>query len=275
MPIPNEIELPSRRATTEELANKVGEIIEQYGYKLSGFLDTDCAREFGGWLIKKGMMVSKDGDVGMSTKDTDQDDIRFFAGDAIDGEPKFIVTKSGKLYAMDGTFVGTISASIINGSTITGGTVRTESSGARVEMSNNSLKTYSPSNMLQGFAWGADVSGNTYGDTFFYHSNTKLMEFYDNITSVIMRGVSPATGFILGGNGVTTYPQGPWNFSNNALITGIPISAITNLQSIITDLQNRISYLENNAFVSVRRSGDYAEFSSKNTSNVDDVSVID
>lgn len=63
-------------------------------------MDSVNMLEVGGWIVDHNELVSTDGDVGMSTKDTEGDDIRFWAGDKIDGNPKFKVTKSGILTAI-------------------------------------------------------------------------------------------------------------------------------------------------------------------------------
>lgn len=105
-------------------------------------MDTQNIFEVGGWRVKPTQLASKDQDVGMSTEDTESDDIRFWAGDVKTGDPKFIVTKSGVLYAKDGNFTGNIT-----GSKITGSLIRTsaeEDAYPRIELSDttNILTAY-------------------------------------------------------------------------------------------------------------------------------------
>jgi hypothetical protein len=76
-------------ATLEEVIDRVAKMQKTLDYLMQGGLDTKNVREISGWLVSPDRLVSKDGDVGMSTEDTGADDVRFFAGD------KFSVTKSG------------------------------------------------------------------------------------------------------------------------------------------------------------------------------------
>jgi hypothetical protein len=99
MGIPTLPEVPMK-PTTEQLAQIVAEGFQQLGYLMSGFLSSDNAREFGGWQIGKTEMQSKDKTVGMSTNKDGLDPIRFWAGDAIDGDPNFKVTNEGILTAV-------------------------------------------------------------------------------------------------------------------------------------------------------------------------------
>jgi hypothetical protein len=107
---------------------------------MNGYINSKNVFEVGGWRVNNTQLVSKDGDVGMSTEDTGADDIRLWAGDAKDGSPKFKVTKSGILTAVDGVFEGEITAESgeIGGFTITetaltaisGGTIQNKSAAA-------------------------------------------------------------------------------------------------------------------------------------------------
>jgi hypothetical protein len=63
-------------------------------------IDTKNIREIAGWLASRYKLQSKDGDVGFNTQDTAVDDIRIWAGDAMNGAPKFKVTKAGIMTAV-------------------------------------------------------------------------------------------------------------------------------------------------------------------------------
>lgn len=134
-----------------------------------------------------------------------------YLGNAVFGSAPFSVSMTGDLTATSATITGTISSSVITGSTITGGTVRTASTGARIELSNNSLKTYNASNNLNGFAWGTDVGGTTYGDAFLYHDGIKLVEFYDNSSFYRIRPTAGNT-MVLGGSTTGIGCEGTWQF---------------------------------------------------------------
>jgi hypothetical protein len=123
----------------EALVNTVGILIKNMS-EFNGHINSKNVFEVGGWRVNNTQLVSKDGDVGMSTEDTGSDDIRFWAGDAKDGSPNFKVTKAGILTAVDGVFEGEITAESgeIGGFTITetaltaisGGTIQNKSAAA-------------------------------------------------------------------------------------------------------------------------------------------------
>ncbi|KRE33296.1 hypothetical protein [Paenibacillus sp. Soil724D2] len=96
MTIPNLPEIPPN-PSTQQLAQVVGALVQELSYLLSGFLSSDNAREFGGWIVGKTELQSKDKKVGMSTEKTVADDIRFWAGDFKTGAPNFAVTEAGKV----------------------------------------------------------------------------------------------------------------------------------------------------------------------------------
>ncbi len=120
----------------EALVNTVGILIKNLS-EMNGYINSKNVLEVGGWLVNNTQLASKDNDVGMSTEDTGADDVRFWAGDAKDGSPKFKVTKSGILTAVDGNFEGEVTAESgqIGGFTITateltaiaGGTIQNKS----------------------------------------------------------------------------------------------------------------------------------------------------
>lgn len=216
----------------EDIVNKVNLLVGELRNLMLG-MDSVNMFEVGGWLVTSDQLASSDGDVGMSTLDTAGDDIRFWAGDAIGGIPKFKVTKSGILSAVDGNFEGSITSSIITGGTITGsiitgGTVRTASSGARIELSGNSLKTFNSIGNLSGFVWGDQVTPDTFGDAYLYSGGAKTVEFYDLIGSYAIRGAVGAVGFVLGGNGVPTTGYGTWEFPGSVTFSGTVSGLSTN-----------------------------------------------
>lgn len=117
-------------ASYEDLLNYVIRLERKLDYVLQT-LDSDNIFEAGGWRVTPDQLASKDLDVGMSTEDTGGDDIRFWAGDVKDGAPKFKVTKSGLLTAVDGDFSGKITADegTIGGFTITATTLTADAGG--------------------------------------------------------------------------------------------------------------------------------------------------
>lgn len=114
MPIP---QLPGSLNTVDDIKNYIMRLERELRFLMESGLDSTNAFEFGGWRVKPDQIISKDGDVGMSTADTAADDVRFFAGP--NGDVWFFyVTKSGKLYATDGFFTGRVEGSVIIGSEI-------------------------------------------------------------------------------------------------------------------------------------------------------------
>ena len=135
MPTPMFGDIPqmnTQNASLEELRTYVGQLQnhltkQQRDLKyLLGTLDYENIFAVGGWRVTPDQLASKDEDVGMSTEDTAADDIRFWAGDVKTGTPLFYVTKSGKMFALDGTFIGTITANAgtIGGWVITATTLK-------------------------------------------------------------------------------------------------------------------------------------------------------
>jgi hypothetical protein len=82
------------------------------------------------------------------------------------GAQTFGVDSSG-----DGTFTGTI----------TGGVIRTASTGARIQLSSNTLATFSSNNVLNGLVT-ENTTGQQFGDVYIYDAGTKMLEFYNNLT---------------------------------------------------------------------------------------------
>lgn len=102
-----QIQDPNKRF--EELVNTMGILIKNLT-EINGYVNSKNIFEVGGWRVSNDELKSSDGDVGMATTDTAADDIRFWAGDAKTGTPKFKVTKAGILSATDGIFDGKVTA---------------------------------------------------------------------------------------------------------------------------------------------------------------------
>lgn len=92
-----------RGANAEEAANIYNMAIEELEYRLSGFLQSNNIQEVGGWLVGLLQLISKDGDVGMSTDDNGIDPVRLFAGGTNKETAPWRVTQSGKMHATGAT----------------------------------------------------------------------------------------------------------------------------------------------------------------------------
>jgi hypothetical protein len=93
------------------------------------------------------------------------------------------------------------------------GTLRTGSTtGARIEISNNSLKTYNSTGELQGIAWGFGYSSN-WGDVLFYDAGTLTMMFENQLGGLGWDIYCPSTSGALGlgYGGTQVLCSGTWN----------------------------------------------------------------
>lgn len=135
---------PSDDMSLEDLADLIAKTNKMVEHLVNGRIDSKNVFEVGGWRVTLEQMSSKDGDVGFSTEDTGADDIRIWAGDAKDGVPKFVVTKSGILTAIDGDFAGKITADegLIGGFAITSTTLTAVSGGTIQNQASPSNKVY-------------------------------------------------------------------------------------------------------------------------------------
>lgn len=195
------------REYVQQLANITAMAMKELDWLINGNISSQNTREIAGYNISSTELKHKSGIVGMSGYDASNPlAVRFWSGNANKSIAPWRVQQNGKMYATDGEFTGTIT-----GSTITGGTIQTAASGNRIVISNNSLKTYNGAN-LNGFAWGTDVAGPTFGDAFLYHAGNKLVDFYDNITNFSIKA-SGSDGIIFGGGTGPTYANGTWNMS--------------------------------------------------------------
>lgn len=121
-----------------------------------------------------------------------------------------------KTIGVDGSGNGTIDSG-----TITGGTIRTAASGERIEMSSNSLKTYSSAENLMGPVWGTGWGGD-WGDLSLYSSGTEVLRF-ENQGFEEGYTIKPMNGALLGlgAAGAVTNPFGTWDFQNVTSVSGL------------------------------------------------------
>ena len=106
--------------------------------------------------------------------------------------------------------------------TITGGTLRTAASGARIQISGGKFETYNSSDALNGIAWGTGL-GSLFGDVYFYDAGNLTMEIA-NIGSGGGWEIKPRTTGVLriGLAGKTVEVVGTWDFDTQTpTITGL------------------------------------------------------
>lgn len=192
----------------------INQFLDEFDWLLGGFLDTKNVREIGGWLVSPDRLESKDKDVGMSTKDTGADDIRFFAGP--NGDVWFYyVTKSGKLYATDAFIKGRIEGSVIIGSEIK----TSETSYPRIELS--SLGTFFKA--LGSVDKSIEISVSTEGTPGLFFKDPAGSALID--ISTISFDIMSTIAMLL--SAPTVRAVGIWTFNNtiNGNITGHAASA--------------------------------------------------
>jgi hypothetical protein len=141
-----------------------------------------------------------------------------FAWDASNSRKTFEIDSSGKAY-----FRGDITSdAVITGATIRSGAVGTN----RIELSAGIFRGLTDSGQKTGLYFDiSTIAGTGIADLFLYHNNTKLVDFYDNITSYSIKGSSSSTGLILGGSSATTYAEGSWDFNYATIYNLITNSA--------------------------------------------------
>lgn len=96
--------------TLDDVVDYIERMRKELQWAMDKNLDTKNAREFSGWLIRPDQIVSKDGDVGLSTADIGDDPIRIFAGPDGLGGYNFMVPQSGFI-----TAVGALIRSVASG----------------------------------------------------------------------------------------------------------------------------------------------------------------
>lgn len=122
----------------QDVIDYVAELYKTVAYWMDGNIDSANTREMGGWIVGNTELMSKDGDVGMSTVDTGEDDIRFWAGGVNQDNAVFRVYKSGKVFTRDLEAID---------STITGSLIRTAEYGQRIEMDQLGLRAFDAFNV--------------------------------------------------------------------------------------------------------------------------------
>lgn len=118
---------PDIRSTMDErqFRNIIAMTLKELEFALNGNMDSRNTREIGGYKVSLTSLMSKDGAVGLSSENTDQDDIRIWAGDADRDIAAYRVTKSGRLVATNAHISGRVTASEFIGGTITGALIQT------------------------------------------------------------------------------------------------------------------------------------------------------
>lgn len=233
----------------EDIVNKVNLLVGELRNLMLG-MDSVNMFEVGGWLVTSDQLASSDGDVGMSTIDTVGDDIRFWAGDAIDGIPKFKVTKSGILNAVDGNFEGSITSSIITGGTITGALIQTAATGRRIALVGDQLQSLDTST-LDGFT----LEGST-GSLGWYNSGVKTgsitrdtsqpyEQFLFSHDYLLLSGTLgidlPSASITIGNVGGNIYMVGNTSFSGTT-VTGLITNTISDHNHGITSGRYLMTY---------------------------------
>jgi phage minor structural protein len=102
----------------------------------------------------------------------------------------------------------TITGGNFSGVTITGSTIQTASSGARVVLgTDNTIKCYNSSNQLHGLY----VAPGSFTDLFLYKNGNEIFRVYDDAPAL---GIYMLGGRILYRLSSITYPDGIWDFSD-------------------------------------------------------------
>ena len=180
-----------------------------------------------------------------------------------------------------GIYTGTLTAGQVNAvaisaSSITTGTLSASYINTSGLASEKVYQAGTPSNYA--------VMGGTYGDMALYYNNTEFYRIYNDnqVATFRYKGI----GYMYT-SGYNTYPLNSWNFGS-ASVSGIPISAISNLQSSLdakalasdlSALTTRVQWLEDRAYVYGRHGTgvapypltNYIYFDSKNVAAADSV----
>lgn len=125
-------------------------------------------------------------------------------------------------YARSANIQGYISSSAITGSTITGGTVKTAASGARLQLTSEGLMSYNSSNQLHGVVLNAGLS-----DFSIYSDGVKEFEIDTSILNTLdLRVRGDYTILRTDLTTHETYPRYTWDFQY-ATVQNMPWSAIS------------------------------------------------
>ncbi len=120
----------------------------------------------------------------------------------------FSVDMYGNLYANNATIQGSIGSSTITGSVITGGTIRTSSGGARLELTSAGFKSYDSDNNPHGVVLNAGLS-----DFSIYSTGVKEFEIDTTISDTL--DIRARDGYTILRVDQTThesYPRYTWDF---------------------------------------------------------------
>lgn len=94
-------------SSPEELTDAVIGLNRTLEFQMAN-LDSDNVREIGGWRVGPTQLTSKDLDVGLSTDDSQEENIRFWAGSVTAGDAPFRVYDSGRFVATGADLTGRI-----------------------------------------------------------------------------------------------------------------------------------------------------------------------
>lgn len=89
--------------TLEELRQIVGQMRQDIEWLMQGRISSKNIREVGGYNVNQTDLVSKDGNVGLSSANDSADPIRMFAGSSLKDFAPWRVTQSGKMFATGAT----------------------------------------------------------------------------------------------------------------------------------------------------------------------------
>ncbi|MBU5445677.1 hypothetical protein [Paenibacillus sp. MSJ-34] len=179
-------------------------------------------------------------------------------GSSINVNDRFIVDSSGNMTARSGNFSGSISGSTITGGIITGSTLRTASSGRRIEIDSIGFRTYDNSNRNRiSINTGSDSgiaaisfygsSGGFAGEINSYSSSGELTVYSDNsiyiggnrVPRINLNGDVDASSlsvrYLSSFNGRVYFNGG---------VSGIGVGDISGLQSELNSLRSQIEALK-------------------------------
>lgn len=181
------------------------------------------------------------------------------------GEGTFMVDFEGNMTAMSAVIKGLIESSQIEGSTITGGVLRTAKTGKRIELSGNQLKCYNTSNNLNGIATGIDE--NNFGDLEFFDGTAGGIRVFRIYNKLLGGGVSllPDSGapLSIGSENDTILQRGNQIFQHNAANV-----AFIGTQSDIYDKLSNGDVLDKQLFIATDISFDIGEDLTTNLTTV-------
>lgn len=190
--------------TIDQLADLVARMIKEVEWLANGNVDSHNVRNLAGFNVDRYLFKHESGIVGLSGADpTNPAAIRIWAGLADMTTAPFRVSQDGSVFGSN--------------MTIQGGVIRTNPVGqARIELSGNTLTTYTTGNIIQGIQWGQGFSGSTYGDVGFFDSGVETFRI-ENRTAGGGWVLKPmgSSGMGVGWSGNTTQAHGDWVFDGS------------------------------------------------------------